>query len=103
MTTPEKEVKMQVQARELKGLKHKASKMQARLEKFLADSEEHSALPHDNILHSDVSALVSELDDTVQLEPQYSFKRIFWEQQVSEAMHIRRLLTYTDLIPTIDI
>ena len=82
MTTPEKQTKMHVQALEVKGLKHKVATMQDKLEKFLHDSGEQSALPDDSTLNDDVSALVSELHGTVQLEPHDSFKRIFWEQQV---------------------
>lgn len=87
MSTPEKQIKMKVQAMEVKGLKHKAIKMQAKLDKFLEVTEEQSGLTHDDTLNDNISALVSELDDSVQLAPQDSFKRIFWEQQVSKAMH----------------
>ena len=84
MSTPEKEMKLHEQAKDVKLLKLKASRMTGKLENLLAVTYEDSALPHDDSINEDTEALVSELDDVVQEEPQDSFKRIFWEQQVRE-------------------
>ena len=54
------------------------------MKNLLEVTHEDSALPHDDLINEDTAALVSELDDVVQEEPQDSFKRIFWEQQVRE-------------------
>lgn len=83
MSTPEKQTKLQEQARDVKLLKLKALRMTGKLEKLLAATHEDSALPHDDSINEDTAALVSELDEAVQKDPQDSFKRIFWEQQVS--------------------
>ena len=84
MSTPEKQTKMQEQARELKILKLNTSRKQEKLEELLEATQEDSHLPSDDTINEDTAALVSELDEIVQEEPQDSFKRIFWEQQVSE-------------------
>lgn len=66
----------------MKLLKLKESRMKGKIEKLLQATHEGSALPHDDSINEDTAALVSELDTVVQEEPQDSFKRIFWEQEV---------------------
>ena len=44
---------------------------------------EDSALLDYGGVHEDIGSMVNELHDTVQVEPRDSFRRVFWEQQVS--------------------
>ena len=93
MTTPEKQTKLQERARDIKILARKASRMQVKVEKLLATHKD-SALPEDDTLNQDTAALVGELDEVVQLVPQESFKRIFWEQQVSNYLKYSTIIAY---------